>query len=166
MTITAETVIFNNQGERVAYANTKATPYTTDKISAELYIDNPRLWDIGKPYLYKAVTKLYEGDTVKDEVTTTFGVRSIELKPNDGLYLNGRKIKIQGVCMHHDLGPLGAAVNESAIRRQISIMQDMGVNAIRTSHNMPAPEYVRAADEMGMLLAVDNISSNRSPSFS
>ena len=65
-----------------------------------MYIDNPRLWDIGKPYLYKAVTKLYEGDTVKDEVTTTFGVRSIELKPNDGLYLNGRKIKIQGVCMH------------------------------------------------------------------
>ena len=154
--IAAETVIFNNQGERVAYANTKATPYTTDKISAELYIDNPRLWDIGKPYLYKAVTKLYEGDTVKDEVTTTFGVRSIELKPNDGLYLNGRKIKIQGVCMHHDLGPLGAAVNESAIRRQISIMQDMGVNAIRTSHNMPAPEYVRLADELGMLLAVES----------
>ena len=148
--IAAETVIFSNQGERVAYANTKATPYTTDKISAELYIDNPRLWDIGKPYLYKAVTKLYEGDTVKDEVTTTFGVRSIELKPNDGLYLNGRKIKIQGVCMHHDLGALGAAVNESAIRRQISIMQDMGVNAIRTSHNMPAPEFVRLCDEMGM----------------
>ena len=114
------------------------------------------MWDIGKPNLYKAVTKLYENGQLKDEVSTTFGVRTIELKPNDGLYLNGRKIKIQGVCMHHDLGALGAAVNESAIRRQIRTMQDMGANAIRTSHNMPAPEYVRAADELGMLLAVES----------
>ena len=114
------------------------------------------MWDIGKPNLYKAVTKLYENGQLKDEVSTTFGVRTIELKPNDGLYLNGRKIKIQGVCMHHDLGALGAAVNESAIRHQIRTMQDMGANAIRTSHNMPAPEYVRAADELGMLLAVES----------
>ena len=114
------------------------------------------MWDIGKPNLYKAVTKLYENGQLKDEVSTTFGVRTIELKPDDGLYLNGRKIKIQGVCMHHDLGALGAAVNESAIRYQIRTMQDMGANAIRTSHNMPAPEYVRAADELGMLLAVES----------
>ena len=154
--IAAETTIFNQQGERVAHTNTKATAYTTDKITSEMYIDKPRLWDIGAPNLYKAVTKLYEDGQLKDEVTTTFGVRTIELKPNDGLYLNNRKIKIQGVCMHHDLGPLGAAVNESAIRRQLLILRDMGVNAIRTSHNMPAPEYVRLADEMGMLLAVES----------
>jgi len=154
--ITAETTIFNQRGEKVAHSSNQATAYTTDKITAELYIDKPLLWDIGKPNLYKAVTKLYENGQLKDEVSTTFGIRTIELKPNDGLYLNGRKIKIQGVCMHHDLGALGAAVNESAIRRQIRTMQDMGANAIRTSHNMPAPEYVRAADELGMLLAVES----------
>ncbi len=154
--ITAETTIFNQRGEKVAHSSNQATAYTTDKITTELYIDKPLLWDIGKPNLYKAVTKLYENGQLKDEVSTTFGVRTIELKPNDGLYLNGRKIKIQGVCMHHDLGALGAAVNESAIRRQIQTMQDMGANAIRTSHNMPAPEYVRAADELGMLLAVES----------
>ena len=154
--ITAETTIFNQRGEKVAHSSNQATAYTTDKITAELYIDKPLLWDIGKPNLYKAVTKLYENGQLKDEVSTTFGVRTIELKPNDGLYLNGRKIKIQGVCMHHDLGALGAAVNESAIRHQIRTMQDMGANAIRTSHNMPAPEYVRAADELGMLLAVES----------
>ena len=154
--ITAETTIFNQRGEKVAHSSNQATAYTTDKITAELYIDKPLLWDIGKPNLYKAVTKLYENGQLKDEVSTTFGVRTIELKPNDGLYLNGRKIKIQGVCMHHDLGALGAAVNESAIRYQIRTMQDMGANAIRTSHNMPAPEYVRAADELGMLLAVES----------
>ena len=154
--IAAETTIFNQRGEKVAHSSSQATAYTTDKITTELYIDKPLLWDIGKPNLYKAVTKLYENGQLKDEVSTTFGVRTIELKPNDGLYLNGRKIKIQGVCMHHDLGALGAAVNESAIRRQIRTMQDMGANAIRTSHNMPAPEYVRAADELGMLLAVES----------
>ena len=154
--IAAETTIFNQRGEKVAHSSNQATAYTTDKITAELYIDKPLLWDIGKPNLYKAVTKLYENGQLKDEVSTTFGVRTIELKPNDGLYLNGRKIKIQGVCMHHDLGALGAAVNESAIRRQIRTMQDMGANAIRTSHNMPAPEYVRAADELGMLLALES----------
>ena len=154
--IAAETTIFNQRGEKVAHSSNQATAYTTDKITAELYIDKPLLWDIGKPNLYKAVTKLYENGQLKDEVSTTFGVRTIELKPNDGLYLNGRKIKIQGVCMHHDLGALGAAVNESAIRHQIRTMQDMGANAIRTSHNMPAPEYVRAADELGMLLAVES----------
>lgn len=154
--IAAETTIFNQRGEKVAHSSNQATAYTTDKITTELYIDKPLLWDIGKPNLYKAVTKLYENGQLKDEVSTTFGVRTIELKPNDGLYLNGRKIKIQGVCMHHDLGALGAAVNESAIRHQIQTMQDMGANAIRTSHNMPAPEYVRAADELGMLLAVES----------
>lgn len=90
-----------------------------------------------------------------DEYSTPFGIRTIEIVADEGFILNGRKVKFQGVCLHHDLGPLGAAVNEAAIRRQIRIMQDMGVNAIRTSHNMPAPEYVRIADEMGMMLMVE-----------
>ena len=155
--ISVETTIFDVKGQKVAASTTKATQYTVQNtLSQSLYVNNPVLWDIQQPNLYKAVTKLYDNGTLKDEVTTTFGIRSIELKPNDGLYLNGRKIKLQGACMHHDLGPLGGAVNDAAIRRQIRILQDMGVNAIRTSHNMPAPEYVRAADEMGMLLAVES----------
>lgn len=113
-------------------------------------LQSPQLWDIDQPHLYKYVVELSDGGRVLDRDTTTFGIRSIELKSGDGFYLNGRKLKFQGACLHHDLGPLGAAVNEAAMRRQIRTMQDMGVNAIRTSHNMPAPEFVRLCDEMGM----------------
>lgn len=113
-------------------------------------LQSPQLWDIDQPHLYKYVVELSDGGRVLDRDTTTFGIRSIELKAGDGFYLNGRKLKFQGACLHHDLGPLGAAVNEAAMRRQIRTMQDMGVNAIRTSHNMPAPEFVRLCDEMGM----------------
>ena len=113
-------------------------------------VERPQLWDIDQPHLYKYVVELSDGGRLLDRDTTTFGIRSIELKAGDGFYLNGRKLKFQGACLHHDLGPLGAAVNEAAMRRQIRTMQDMGVNAIRTSHNMPAPEFVRLCDEMGM----------------
>ena len=113
-------------------------------------VERPQLWDIDQPHLYKYVVELSEGGRLLDRDTTTFGIRSIQLKAGDGFYLNGRKLKFQGACLHHDLGPLGAAVNEAAMRRQIRTMQDMGVNAIRTSHNMPAPEFVRLCDEMGM----------------
>ncbi|CEN43068.1 Lactase [Capnocytophaga canis] len=155
--IEVETEIFNPKGEKIASDRKKYDEFIiNNKIQQDIYVKNPVLWDIQQPNLYKAVTKIYENGTLKDTETTTFGIRKIEIKPNDGLYLNGRKIKFQGVCMHHDLGAIGAAVNEAAIRRQIRIMQDMGVNAIRTAHNMPAPEYVRIADEMGMMLALES----------
>ncbi|WP_172915842.1 DUF4982 domain-containing protein [Capnocytophaga canimorsus] len=155
--IEVETEIFNPKGEKIASDRKKYNEFiVNNKIQQDIYVKNPLLWDIQQPNLYKAVTKIYENGTLKDTETTTFGIRKIEIKPNDGLYLNGRKIKFQGVCMHHDLGAIGAAVNEAAIRRQIRIMQDMGVNAIRTAHNMPAPEYVRIADEMGMMLALES----------
>lgn len=155
--IEVETEIFNPKGEKIASDRKKYNEFViNNKIQQDIYVKNPVLWDIQQPNLYKAVTKVYENGTLKDTETTTFGIRKIEIKPNDGLYLNGRKIKFQGVCMHHDLGAIGAAVNEAAIRRQIRIMQDMGVNAIRTAHNMPAPEYVRIADEMGMMLALES----------
>ncbi len=151
------TEVFNPKGKLIQSVRKSYDSYTVrSTISADIYIDNPMLWDIKQPNLYKAITKLYENGTLKDEVSTTFGIRKIEIKPNDGFYLNNRKIKFQGACMHHDLGALGAAVNEAAIRRQIRMLQDMGVNAIRTSHNMPAPEYVRIADQMGMMLAVES----------
>ncbi|CEN34322.1 DUF4982 domain-containing protein [Capnocytophaga cynodegmi] len=155
--IEVETEIFNPKGEKIASDRKKYDEFiVNNKVQQDIYVKNPVLWDIQQPNLYKAVTKIYENGTLKDTETTTFGIRKIEIKPNDGLYLNGRKIKFQGVCMHHDLGAIGAAVNEAAIRRQIRIMQDMGVNAIRTAHNMPAPEYVRIADEMGMMLALES----------
>lgn len=151
------TEIFNPKGEKIKSERKQYDQYSVNNIiSEDIYVGNPELWDIKQPNLYKAITKLYENGTLKDEVSTTFGIRKIEIKPNDGFYLNNRKIKFQGACMHHDLGALGAAVNEAAIRRQIRMLQDMGVNAIRTSHNMPAPEYVRIADQMGMMLAVES----------
>ena len=122
-------------------------------------VERPQLWDIDQPHLYKYVVELSDGGRLLDRDTTTFGIRSIELKSGDGFYLNGRKLKFQGACLHHDLGPLGAAVNEAAMRRQIRTMQDMGVNAIRTSHNMPAPEFVRLCDEMGMPVMAESFDS-------
>ena len=126
-------------------------------------LQSPQLWDIDQPHLYKYVVELSDGGRVLDRDTTTFGIRSIELKAGEGFFLNGRKLKFQGACLHHDLGPLGAAVNEAAMRRQIRTMQDMGVNAIRTSHNMPAPEFVRLCDEMGMPLMAESFDSWAQP---
>ena len=155
--IEVETEIFNPKGEKVAQNKVKSSQYTSNNtINQQIFIEFPQLWDIKQPNLYKAITKLYKNGKLEDQTETTFGIRSIEVKPNDGFYLNGKKIKLKGVCLHHDLGALGSAVNEAAIRRQILLMQDMGANAIRTSHNMPAPEYVKIADEMGMLLAVES----------
>ncbi len=120
-----------------------------------LNVKNPHLWDLDTPRLYTVVTNVYRGDELTDTYKQPFGIRTIEVRPDEGFFLNGRKVKFQGVCQHHDLGMLGAAVNDAAIRRQIRILKDMGANAIRTSHNMPAPELVKAADEMGMMLMVE-----------
>ena len=98
-----------------------------------MIVQSPMLWDMEHPNLYEAVSKLYEGSELKDEYTTTFGIRTIEMIPDKGFYLNGKKVVFKGVCNHHDLGPLGAAVNEAALRHQIELLKDMGCNAIRTS---------------------------------
>ena len=137
----------------VAY-KTEASVPSEDELEfiQDVKVPNPQLWTLDKPALYKAVSKLYADDKLVDEYTTTFGIRTIEIVPNQGFFLNGKKVLFQGVCNHHDLGPLGGAVNEAAIRRQVRILKDMGANAIRTSHNMPAPELVKACDEMGMML--------------
>ena len=114
----------------VALSESELDKYDLNEFSQELIIDNPLLWDIKQPNLYTAVSKLYQNGELIDEYSTPFGVRTIEIVANDGFYLNGNKVIFQGACMHHDLGPLGAAVNEAAIRRQFRILQDMGVNAI------------------------------------
>lgn len=118
-------------------------------------VDAPSLWSPETPYLYKASSKIYVDGRQVDEYTTRFGIRSIEIVADKGFFLNGRHRKFQGVCNHHDLGPLGAAVNVAALRRQLTLLKDMGCDAVRTSHNMPAPELVELCDEMGFMMMIE-----------
>ncbi len=118
-------------------------------------VENPALWSPETPHLYQAISKLYVDGNLTDEYTTRFGIRSIGIIPDKGFYLNGQHRKFQGVCNHHDLGPLGAAINVAALRRQLVLLKDMGCDAIRTAHNMPAPELVELCDEMGFIVMVE-----------
>lgn len=120
-----------------------------------LLVNDPVLWSPDSPTLYTARLRIERDGEVLDEYDTRFGIRTLEYVPEKGFFLNGRATKFKGVCNHHDLGALGAAVNRSAIRYQIELLKDMGVNAIRTAHNMPAPELVELCDEMGMMLMVE-----------
>lgn len=115
-------------------------------------LTNPHRWDMDDPHLYKVVTRVYKGEKLSDTYETTFGVRDIRFTANHGFYLNDRRVQLKGVNLHHDLGPLGAAFNERAMERQLQIMQGMGCNAIRTSHNVPAPELLELCDRMGLLV--------------
>ena len=118
----------------------------------EIRVTNPKLWSLEQPNLYVAVTTLTQGGNVVDEVENNFGIRTIEFTATGGFLLNGKRVPINGVCDHHDLGALGSAINISALARQITILKAMGCNAIRTSHNMPAPELLDLCDRMGMLV--------------
>ncbi len=124
-----------------------------------LTLDSPLLWSIEKPNLYRLTTELYSIENHQTEkiecISQNIGFRTIVLDPDKGLELNGKKIKLNGVCEHHDLGALGAAFNKTALRRRFEILQEMGVNAVRTAHNMPAPELMDLADEMGMLVMTE-----------
>ena len=126
-------------------------------------IRNPHLWSPETPNLYTARTRVYKTkddgqwtmDDLVDEVETRFGIRSISYTPEKGFQLNGETRKFKGVCNHHDLGPLGAAIHKDALRHQITMLKQMGCDAIRTSHNMPAPELVELCDEMGMMMMIE-----------
>lgn len=118
-------------------------------------VDDPQLWSPENPSLYQAVSKIYVRGKQVDEYTTRFGIRDIKLIADKGFFLNGKKRKFQGVCNHHDLGPLGAAINVAALRRQLVLLKDMGCDAIRTAHNMPAPELVQLCDEMGFMMMIE-----------
>ncbi len=124
----------------------------TKSCTQDITISNPNLWDIQNPNLYIAETRIAKDGFIVDTYQSTFGIRSIEWNPDKGFLLNGEIVKLNGVCLHHDLGPLGSAVHDRAIQRQIEIMQDMGVNSIRTSHNPPAPELIKYCDEMGIVV--------------
>ena len=153
---TIKTDIKDAEGNVVATSKDKLSQYDQSIFEQNIAVAQPKLWSPESPYLYSANSTIYQGDKVIDAYSTRFGIRTIEIIPNKGFFLNGKMVKFKGVCNHHDLGPLGAAVNKAAIRRQIRIMKDMGVNAIRTSHNMPAPELVEACDEMGMMVMAES----------
>jgi len=132
------------------------SPEATRTIAASLAVSNPHLWDMEDPYLYALVTEVLAGERVLDKYTTRFGIRTVAFDRDRGFVLNGRARKLRGVCLHHDLGALGAAVNRRALERQIQILKAAGVNAIRTSHNPPAPELLELADRMGIVV-IDEI---------
>ena len=152
--VTVSTDILDPQGKVVA---TDKSVYHAhgQKFAQNFLVNNPDLWNTSNPALYTARTVLSVDGKEMDSYDTRFGIRSIEYIPEKGFFLNGEPTKFQGVCNHHDLGPLGAAVNRSALRHQIELLKDMGVNAIRTAHNMPAPELVELCDEMGMMLMIE-----------
>lgn len=122
------------------------------RINQKFCLHNVTLWDVDNPYLYTLKTEIVVGGESVYERAERVGFKSVRFTRNDGLFLNGRHIKINGACLHHDMGALGSAVNKTAIKRQLTIMKDMGVNSIRTSHNPPAPELMDLADEMGIMI--------------
>ncbi len=148
------TCIIGPDGDVVAEADSSLQPGESTAVQ-DFGIPAPELWSPETPSLYKAVSVIGDGIRETDRYETVFGIRSVEFIPGKGFLLNGESRKFQGVCNHHDLGPLGAAVNESAIRHQLELLKDMGCDAIRTSHNMPAPELVRLCDEMGFMMMVE-----------
>ena len=156
-TITIQTLIFSRENKELSSVSETISVNKNEIsiINQSTEIVNPKLWGLQSPYLYRAETKLYEKGNLIDTYNTSFGVRTINYGSEFGFKLNGQPTRFQGVCLHHDLGPLGTAVNRRATERQLEIMQDMGVNAIRTSHNPPSPEQVRLCDEMGLMIQIE-----------
>lgn len=147
------THILDENGDTVVSGSTK--DIYGDEFEQDLGVPDPKLWSPETPYLYKAISLVYKGDVLKDELSTPFGIREIKYDSKEGFSLNGEVRKFKGVCLHHDLGPLGAAVNMAALRRQLSILKDMGCDAIRSSHNMPSMEQLELCDEMGFMFLAE-----------
>ena len=134
-----------------------------NEIEQNIAVNNPNLWSPQSPYLYTAELKLYQGDILKDTEVVRFGIRQIKYSASKGFELNGQVTKIKGVCLHHDLGPIGTAVNRAALKRQLTILKDMGCNAIRSSHNMPSIEQLELCDEMGFLFLAESFDEWKKP---
>jgi len=132
--------------------NLNIPPNSKETVALTFHIPDPKLWSPDQPNLYNLITVLEQDGRVIDRYETVFGVRVVQFDAERGLILNGRPIKVQGVCNHHDLGPLGAAINVRALERQLQLLKEMGVNAIRTSHNPPAPELLDLCDRLGIMV--------------
>jgi beta-galactosidase len=151
------TEIFDATGKKIASGSSKnniapSSGKLNITIDQTFPVPHPQLWSVDRPYLYKAVTTVTVNGKKADNYETRFGIRYFDFDAEKGFFLNGRNIKILGVCDHHDLGALGSAVNRRALQRQLQILKAMGCNGIRTSHNPPAPELLELADEMGFLV--------------
>lgn len=153
--LTVVTDIIDADGQAVSTKTNKGVINHGQPFTQNFIVERPKLWSPETPVLYKAVSKIYSGDTLLDTYSTRFGIRTIEYIADKGFYLNGKRRKFQGVCNHHDLGPLGAAINVAALRHQLTLLKEMGCDAIRTSHNMPAPELVELCDEMGFMMMLE-----------
>lgn len=145
--------VMSQEGREV---NRSTSTHSLDKslndLSFQWQVDEPRLWSVDDPFMYKIVTEIVADGQVMDTYESPLGLRYFEFSSEKGFILNGEPLKILGVCNHHDLGALGAAVNTRAIERQLEIMKKMGVNGIRTAHNPPAPELLQLCDSMGFIV--------------
>lgn len=148
------TTIYSPEGKHVIHAQTAAEPWEkdADEFTHNITIKRPELWSVEKPQMYKVLTEVFFNGQLTDSYETPFGIRYFNFDEKEGFSLNGEKMKILGVCMHHDLGCLGSAINTRAIERQLEILKEMGCNSIRTSHNPPAPELLDLCDKMGFIV--------------
>lgn len=152
--ITVKHIILTAEGNKVSekIISGKIAINKNKIFEATLTVPNPIRWDIKNPHLYKLVTKIYRNNELFDTYHSSFGIRDIHFTADNGFYLNGKRVQLKGVNLHHGHGPLGAAFNERAMERQLQIMKSMGCNAVRTSHNTPAPELLDLCDKMGLLV--------------
>ncbi len=150
--VTIETTIIGPDGKKYATASETSNILKSKVILQEIFINRFFFWSVESPKLYKVLTTVKAKGRKTDYYETPFGIRFPEFYTEDGFFLNGEKVRLKGVCMHHDLGALGTAVNPEALKRQLSMLKDMGCNAIRTSHNPPAPELLDLCDRMGFLV--------------
>lgn len=152
--VVVKQTIFNKKGNKVA-ENSETVAVSAagnKKATSVITLLNPERWEPGNPVLYFVKTEILENNQIVDSYETPFGVRDIRITPDNGLYINDKRVQLKGVNLHHDLGALGAAFNYRAMQRQLEIMKEMGCNAVRTSHNTPAPELLDLCDKMGFLV--------------
>jgi beta-galactosidase len=159
--LTIKTSISDAEGNVIV--ENMATERYGDEIEQSIAVADPILWNTETPYLYSAELKLYQSDKLKDTQIIRFGIREIKYSADRGFELNGKITKFKGVCLHHDLGPIGTAINKAALKRQLTILKDLGCNAIRSSHNMPSMEQLELCDEMGFLFLAESFDEWKKP---
>ena len=156
--------VLDANGRPVASGSTNlAVGAEAKTATTDVRVPRPRLWSTKDPYLYTLRSDVVVNGRTVDSTTTTIGLRWTKLDPRQGFYLNGEYTKLQGVDLHHDQGALGTAVNKDALYRQMSLMKSMGANALRTSHNPPAPELIQVCDELGIVMMVEAFDTWRTP---
>jgi beta-galactosidase len=159
--LTVRTRVKDAKGNVVA--ESESSERFGDELEQQLAVKNPNLWSPETPYLYTAELELYQNGVLRDAEVIRFGIREIRYSASKGFELNGKVTRFKGVCLHHDLGPIGTAINVAALRRQLTILKDLGCNAIRSSHNMPSLEQLELCDEMGFLFLAESFDEWKKP---